>query len=264
VISLDGQFLLTDNVDAELEGFIRRYISAELYQPWLRRSWPGFGMAGLTYPLGYRGEPSFKLNRFHWPSGASRWAYGHFMAGAKSCNLDQIINDAFASGGAYNPVTLKLATNSSDSETLSTQVYLMPPVPVSYVPGANPLYLLTVVDVRFFWWYTYVGDLNIGNDTTWANLFGQVAGAIGIKDFQFDSINSAYLQPSTMFNLPYETAPQILDAVAWNVGQRIIRNYDGSVRSQSYQTALNILNSDFQGHSKRQQVAGGEKFSNPL
>jgi hypothetical protein len=221
-------------------------------------------MAGLTYPLGYRAEPSFKLNRLHWPTGAARWAYGHFIADVKSCNLNQIIKDSFGSQGAYNPVPFVMDTTDSGGEKLSTQMYLMPPVPLSGMQGGNPLYLLTIVDVRFFWWYTYVGDLSIGNNDTWSSLFKQVAGALGIKDFQFDQINSAYLQPSTMFNLPYETAPQIFDAVAWNVGQRIIRNYDGSVRSQSYSTALSALNNDFSSHPKRQLVAGGEKFSDPL
>jgi hypothetical protein len=271
MITLDNQPLMID-VTGELEEFIVKFIPTDQYLPWLRRSWPGFGNAGLTYPTGMRYEPRFKLNQFRWPTGASRWAYGHFLADVEACNLQKVINDAFGTssnappgmGGAYNPIPLVLDTSDSGGERLNVSVYLMPPVPLSGMRGVNGLYLMTVVDQRFFWWYNYVGLLQITSGWTWTSLYSWVASSIGIVSFKTDSIDPKYLQPSTMFNLPYESAPQILDAIAFNVGQRVIRNYDGSVYCQNYTTALKALNDDFKTHPNRIKIAGDQRFPDKL
>jgi hypothetical protein len=68
------------DADGEIAGFIRSYAPASFYYPWRRRSWPGFGTAGLTYPTANYADPPFQLNRLIWPCGGnndglSRWVY---------------------------------------------------------------------------------------------------------------------------------------------------------------------------------------------
>ena len=270
-ISLNGNPIIIDLAERELETWIERFINPEDYLPWTRRSWPGFGLAGITYPLGYRHEPVFHLGRMRWPTGASRWAYGHFLLDVNQCNLQSLLNMAF-SNGQYKTVPLIMDTSSDmTGEKVAINVYVMPPTPLMPLPtksGINRLYLITVVDQRFFWYYYNMGNFNVtveGTQTpvTWDGLYQYIFKILNVQ-FTQDKISANYLLPSTMFNLPYEPIPPVLDAVAWNVGQRIAVNYNGSVTCQIYADALGALNSDMASHPKRALVAGGQRFTTPL
>jgi hypothetical protein len=287
MLTLAGYPLLGDNDYHELESMIVKYINPQSYQPWLRRSFPGFGLTGLTRPLGFDGEPVFKLNTFHWPSSASRWAYGHFLC--DSGTLAKIMNLAYSSqnNGSYNPIPLAIGnaetnqnqgstiginpTGNPTGETLTTNVFLLPPTPLSGKRTNGPnysLYLITVVDARFFWfWVPFASGNNpivITLSTTWGDLFDYIAAALNITIYT-DVINPYYLQPSiSMFSLPFEPMPLVLDAVSTNVGQRISVNFDGTVNSSLYDTDLKVFNDDMAAHPSRLVLAGGQRFSSPL
>lgn len=266
MLNLDGVDLILPDPEGRIERFIRDEIPLDSFRPWLRDTWPGFGTAGIAYPTGHRPEPSFRLNRFHWPWGVSRWAFGHFLA--SSDQVETILADA-VDGSAYATVPFIFGTPETN-EQVETDVYVLPPTPLSGIrglsqeeTGTESLYLLTIVDQRYMWWFTNVGNLQITSSSTWVSLYENFKTILEI-DFEWDTINSAYLAPSTAFNLPYEPLPIVMDAVAYNVGQRIVANYDGSIYAQNYQTALTAMQKDFSANSGRNLVAGGYRFSDPL
>src|SRR5258708_1306956 len=91
---------------------IERINDPYLFVPGIRRFWPGFGLVGLAYPTGLRDVwidyKQLKLNRFYWPSGASRWAFGHFVCGADQ--IDEIRPLAYGESGLeMNELTLILS-----------------------------------------------------------------------------------------------------------------------------------------------------------
>jgi hypothetical protein len=269
MLMLDGLTPLLDKPDnLVIEEFVRKYVPTDSYLPWLRRSWPGFGLAGVTYPEAMRPEPAFRLSRFRWPTFACRWAYGHFAM--TSDQVNQLQQDCCQSG-AYRQVPLLFGSPELPSgETVSVSIYVLPPTPLSGIrglsfaaTGSNSLYLITVVDARYFWWNTNTADMKVTNSTTWANLLNMVSSQLGIS-LTWDTIPAAYLQPSTMFNLPYEPSPVVLDALLFNVGQRLVANYNGTYVGQMYQTALSAYQTDMQNNPNRLILAGGARFANPL
>ena len=270
MLQIAGVDLVVDNREDEAESFIRKYIPTTAYMPWLRDSWPGYGLSALSYPNGFRPEPKFELNTFRWPTGASRWAYGHFLAA--SSQVSSIAEKAYGQNGSFNLVDFKLGSETIQpgkdgttiGETVSTQVYVLAPVPLSqYISfDYDQLYLLTIVDQRYFWWWKNMGDVAISSSTTWSSLYSTISSALGIT-FTNDTIDPAYLAPSTMFALPYEPIPRIFDAVAFNVGQRVVVSYDGTVKAQNYTTASKILQDQFSNDFTRYLLAGGQRFDIP-
>jgi hypothetical protein len=274
MFTLAGYPLLGDNQLGEIYSFIHNFIPIYSYMPWIRKSFPGFGLMGLAYPNSYGAEPWFRINKYRHPSLACRWSFGHFIA--DSDTVGQIAAMAYNQNGSYNTVPLVLGNPEGSSqgpifpgETVTTQVYVLPPTPLSGIRGATgqykSLYLLTTVDKRYFWWYKNIGNISISSSTTWASLYQTIGTALGIT-ITTDDINAAYLQPSIQaYSLPYEPVPVVLDSVATNVGQRIcVSLIDGSVLAQNYNTALAAINSDFADHPQRMVLSGGQRFASPL
>lgn len=266
MLNLDGVDLICDP-DRQAEEFITRYVPTDLYMPWRRESWPGFGTAGLTYPTRRYDEPKFKLGRFHWPSGAARWAFGHFLA--TSDMVAAILPDS-CSNGTYLPLPFILGNPETGGEYITVSVYMLPPTPLSGIRGLSQsatgsasLYLLTIVDVRYFWWWLNMGNVQVTSSTSWLGLF-KICQSQTSAVIQVDNIPSTYLQPSTMFSLPYEPLPIILDAICFNVGLRLVALYNGTFYAMSYATSLQTYQTDLSNNPQRVVLAGGSRFNNPL
>jgi hypothetical protein len=67
-----------------------------------------------------------------------------------------------------------------------------------------------------------------------------------------------------MSNLPFESLPRVLDAVAFNVGQRIVALFDGSFYSMNSTTALQVFETDSAANPQRNILAGGFRYNDPL
>src|ERR1700744_3396315 len=143
MLQLDKQNLIGDNKDGEAEDFIRRFIPLESFKPWLTSFWPGLNLGSLTSVNGYQWGHQLKLNKFYWPSMASRWGFGHFL-----CNSDtvaSISSDAYGNSGQYNQILLSIGNPESNSaagqstiiagETFQAMVYMLPPTPLSGLRG---------------------------------------------------------------------------------------------------------------------------------
>jgi len=210
-----------------------------------RRDWPGRHLEGLTWPERPPRRP-VRLNTLRWPVGASAWAQGWFLC----CEDDlQTIRSATLFGSSV-PVTAPLVLTEDRPNpdgtrttvaTVSTALYCLPPRPLAQIPGLpaplRQLYLLSLVDVRFFWWKRLVTN-QFGPATTWEGLYQGIAAALAVT-ITVDAIPAAYGRPDNHsdLNQTYQAAPLVLDAVAYNCGQRIVRGLDGTVRAQNYATA---------------------------
>jgi hypothetical protein len=245
---------------------VDKWFDPSTYVPWLRRSWPGFGLVGLAYPTGIRDiwydYRQCKLNKFYWPTGASRWAFGHFVVSAEL--VDSIRPEAYgASGLEMNELSFTASCPGQRSvEILETSVYVLACTPIGGMTGynnVNPPYLLTVADDRFWWYYKSSPLLDITDTTTWTNLFDDLSGALGVT-IEVDTIASQYLNPSRGLCLSYEYLPVLIDAAVWNVGHRLIRRYDGTVATQSFQTSLTALQDDFANFPYRTVKSGGSRY----
>ncbi len=208
-------------------------------------------------------DQPIKLSRLWWPMwGASRWAVGHFLISERQKSA---IEQAAPNGG---PATLEMQwwdQASQKVDGISPKLYYLPPRPLQQIPFAageeGSFYLLTVVDDRF-WWNTAstTGDLIVQEGTTtWANLYTTLASKIGIT-ITADAISSAYLQPSAAMSRHYRFVPPILDMVAFNVGQRIVRRLDGTVLARNYANALSDQKADLNLASVQRGMheAGGQ------
>lgn len=276
-----------NNVDIPLERptkqvveFLSKYIDPNLATPWEYRSWPGFGMAGVTIPTGFSIPSDIRINRFVWPLGASRWAYMFCLCDAES--LNSIANYAFGSDGTKQ-IEVNLVLDSPDSfgktERVITEMYMLPPKPLSSVVpkimpsgvndivNTNNLYLLTLVDERYFWWFANVGDLStivdIDSGVSWSTLISNITNIITTRfgtGFTNSTILATYLNASHAFILPYEDFPLILDAIAYNIGMRVVRKFDGSVKLQSFADADTAISNNFRDNPGRSIIAGGESL----
>jgi hypothetical protein len=109
-------------------------------------------------------------------------------------------------------------------------MYLLPPQRIGGAKASfDSLYLITLVDERFFWRNQSAGTIHDDDLSTWANLITTLKDGLGIT-MPTPSIDSVYGTPQTDSGLytNYESAAVLLDAVAFNLGAAIARNFDGT------------------------------------
>lgn len=241
--------------------------------PWTRRSWPGKNLTGIPWSTGYRGMPRrIRPNVMRWGPGASNFAYGFFVA--TSNEADAIRSAAFGTGTTTTPITLRITSPGIKSILdatlgLSASVYMMPPVPLGRVarPGGsylNGLYLLPVVDQRFYWWQVLTPDFAIdGQTTTWTSVFTAIGTALGLS-VDVDSISSNYRLPDVGLNLSGEVLPPVFDACCKCIGMELVVDYSGAVSVISQQGGLKRRQFDDSTHTTRTLISGGDEFNTNL
>jgi len=183
-----------------------------------------------------------KLNTLWWPTGASRFALGLFLVGDAS--LTEIRSALSSTGSA----TLALSETEEGGREISTDMFMLPPRPAATVfdEDVEKLWILPLVDDRYHWQFKDAGDLD-HCVATWDALFIHLGQRIG-QQVGTDPIPSAYERPDPEeWTRPYENAAVLLDAAAWCVGQRIIRQLDGTVVAQKASTSKGTLAQNTQG-----------------
>ena len=266
MITLNGIPLLLEDPD----GVVRR---------WMERYYPDFGVfgdmptalksgrtgsiSGNTAGVGlglpnYPPAPPPRLNTLYWPTGATRWARGYFLADQASMHK---IHDE-AHGSSYlQPLTLKMSDEVEEHEELETSMWLLTPKPITAIPGKEQLWLLPLVDDRYWWQFKHAiispaDNLRLVTATTWADLFTARGDAVG-AEIEIGTVSSDYLKPDlTEFSRCFDSAPQMMDAAAHSVGLRIIYQLDGTLEAiGAAESEGRVLgNQDIKGYSL---VAGG-------
>lgn len=209
------------------------------------RAWSGWSTAGLTYPHRFPARPSLALNQFFYPTQISRW--GEFNGLIDQDGYDAITGSQFTSTG--NPAgTFSIV---QDDQTISTSMFCLPPRPLFKADAATGLYLVTLVDQRFYLQWQNAGVLNGG---AWDGLLSDIASLIGITLGQVSS-NPAYgtAHPHSAFRSRYDNAALMMDAVCFNTGRVIVRKFDGSYYAQDVTLAKSTYPS-----SSPSLLAGGD------
>lgn len=149
---------------AELAAWIEKAISTRDVYEFAWHHWPGHRLAHVGFPPVPPNDRPVKLGTLFWPKGASRWAVGHFLAAQRDLEL---IRQVVEPRGALLPAALVMAEERCDGLEVSrieTMLYMLPPRPLQQCPhvsGGDMLWLLTLVDERFFWWFRDTGSLRI-------------------------------------------------------------------------------------------------------
>jgi hypothetical protein len=230
--------------------------------------WPGKNLRGVAWadPTAY---PEPRVGQLFWPCGASRWAVGRFLATGEM--VGQIQSQMLA--GDYEAADLVLQADSAGvvdaakatstsppldavPTSITAEMYLLPPRPLAGIVldtaatgTERDLYLLTLVDVRYFWqWvtvtlgdsgagYGYSGSSGYGpSPLTWAEAFTACQGVLSISPDPINldpgSIDSkyGYVEPDSALFDNEENAALVLDALLANTGRVLVAKYDGAFR----------------------------------
>jgi hypothetical protein len=228
----------------EIQAWIDRYIPLEdLREVQVIPHSPGPRLSGLGVP--YRpSNPKVKLGRLFYPTGSARWAVFHGLATTSQVKQMQVL--AWPPGSQVVPLTFHMQSDVSPFEDnqaiggVCTGMYLLSCRPLSsmgsFQSGStlDDLWLVTLVDERYYWQFQSVGSLTIAALSSWHSLISLFATAL--------DITITNLTPSSVYGVPaedsalfsnYEPANRMLEAVAWNFGCLVVRNFDGTYTLQT-------------------------------
>jgi hypothetical protein len=244
----------------EVLDFVRRNLRCEDVVPWTKRpAGIGRGFEDVASTVGSRPTGHVMPNTFRWPTGASRWAYGFFLA--DSDMVDAIRDAAYAYGRSYfgvAPVLLTLRSSDQvravddDGKSLKTRVFVadiraisgerghLPPY-----PRLNQMSLLTVADERWLWQFLpFEWACNGEAELTWNGLV-DACGAT-IRKYLYPGTNwgisrppvdPSYALPDRSILQPGRSLPYVIDAIGWNLGWKFVRRYDGTCTFQRWTDA---------------------------
>lgn len=245
-ISFAGQPLLLQDPDGRIDNWFTRWL--EIPDSRMVCEWPTPGGCFSGTSVYYTGQPlpapnwskplTPKLSTWYVPTGASRWSFGlflcdyeHLYGGTANVSTSQSILGRIGNGNAAQTLTISSPVGGKPYQRSWGQCYLLPPHPVSTEAfSRNGLWLLPIVDERYYWQFITGFESPIDNTSptsqTWAALFASIAAGMGI-DLTVDAIPTTYLYPNpfVISGTSPHSGPQLLDAAAYSVGQRIVPDY---------------------------------------
>lgn len=216
--------------------------------------WPGYEMDRfhhLPIPPKPSKEPA-PLNTLVWPSGASRWATFHSLVGGTQATAIENAVDVFS------PTPADLVISDPDNgETVTTSMFLVGFRPVFVQESAQQLWLITLVDERYWWWMNDLSFSFTAGDA-WDTLLYNLAAATNTGGaITVGSVSTAYGTPSpARWGIAGRPIPLLIDAAAKTVGMRFIRNLDGSVRYIGYANSESLEQNRFT-QNQSELVMGG-------
>lgn len=251
---------------------LERYDYARLNQmiaPYRSHRWPGENLRRLGIPE-YHWPDQIRVGQFFYPIiGASRW--GIFRGLMTQADIDKIKPLVWVSGALthasgtfkmYQPVDWDTSTHEP---ALTTAMYLLPPVPVMGVGGDERLYIVTLVDERYFWqWKSITSCLDISSwpsgagANTWGNYLSLICTALGISSTNFtgtvsDTFN---MESDSPFFCHYESAAALMDAVLLHQGRYFERAVDGTVTADFWSSAGNTYFREYAAGNNSTEALG--------
>lgn len=183
--------------------------------------------------------PALELNQLYWPTGATRWACGHFLTTAANV----LAYRQLTADQPSVPLTFSARTNGRNFiAPLHVHSYRQ------FGDSSEKLYIMTLVDDRYFWQNKAV-DVSMPADVSaWNLVQTSLATALGIpgtSTVTFDDVPADYVEPDVNeWNIGAGNAAVLLDAYAASVGMRVVRAANGDVRvmSPATATAVGVLN----------------------
>lgn len=223
----------------------------------------GFGLAAQKWR-----DESIRLGRLKWPTGASRWAKAFYVVSTEQLNDIRAVvyGNTTPEAPYYQSAPLVIGDGI---RSISAQMFMLTPRPLvgNTLPesDANPdpqgLWLLPLVDQRYFWWKFRTGNLQIISNDTWATLLARIAALVDVS-LAVDKYSNYYVGPGPInLNLVETLVPPLLDTVSQAIGQRIVVGLDGIVSSQGWASAADVADSNLLAISESEtppvQIGGG-------
>lgn len=208
--------------------------------------------------------PSVKVGQWYYPYGAGRFSVCRMLATA---------DQAFAMlPGCSNPkpfvmkaVPQGIPEGTESAYTIETDMYMLPPRTLMEHGGKyDGLYLITLVDERYYFQGS-PATLKPHNGTTWLSLIQSLEFDLGIS-ITVPTIDPVYSVPSadSQFWVNAESAPTMLDAIAYNLGMQIVRAFDGSYSLQDYPAAQASVDASRGAALQVVRIAGGDIFNSGI
>lgn len=229
MISYAGIELLLDNPSGEVQAWLDQILPLDdlrLISDW---SIARINLSG-GLPLPNYSQPLRpQLNTWYRPTGASRWSFGLFLA--TTAQKDQIMS---AVGSSNSRQQLAIGVNGIDR---GWTAYLLPPRPISAeINDASSLWILPLVDERYYWQFIAAPLVEIDDAGSWTTLFTLLKGTLGMSALDVDTISSSYGTPNSLRlqAASYKSAAVMLDALAHSVGQRVYLKYQPTGSPRQY------------------------------
>ena len=251
--------------------------------------YPGRDLGAVAYrsAIGPFPNPKISINSWYYPTTASRWSV--FRGLATSTAVTAMIQATnFSQGQGCLPAEFVMhcdpliaqsmtrlpdpfinllfgAQNPATKYRLSSQMFMLPPRPLAdHGSQFDGLYLVTLVDERYYYQYSPV-SLKVRRGTTWNSLINQCAAAMGIT-IGFVDIPAVFQAPEPDSHLwsTMESAPVLLDAIAYNIGDVVIRLLDGSLKFVYSYESQTIAKVNRGNATQVLRIAGGELISSGI
>ena len=228
-------------------------------------TYPGRNLGAVAYQeqIGPNPNSTLKLGEWYYPTGASRWSV--FRALATSSQAKEML--AETTGTSSGTFVFKFVPVSPDNVassfySLSTSMFMLPPRTL----GENGivedgLYLITLVDERYYWQYEPV-TLHITKDSTWSSVIDEIAETLGIT-LDYDTPADVYGKPEPDSQLwtNSESAATLFDAVAANVGTVVVRKLDGTYALETPTSSVTLVVANRGSAQNVVRMAGGDLFN---
>lgn len=219
------------------------------------------------HDFAYLPDRPVKLGSLWWPADASRWAVGHFLVSKR--RLSAILPRCFRRvpgdprrGPGFRPVAQPLVLRGSrPADAVGALLYMLPPRPLTAL--GNRLYLLTLVDDRF-WWpvrehfpHTSDDDLTIDwEENFYCYQLRRFAGKVAGDDrlLFFEPADPDYHDTAETGNAGlFPAAP---DALAKSMGARVVRAGDGRLTNMGVRTSMGRLAENLRTFGGRLRAGG--------
>ena len=210
-----------------------------------------------------------KIGNLFWPTGASRFGVYHGVidndtvdAWRADC-LDQV--DGFVS---RTPGLFQM--NDKVHSPILATMYMMPPVPLSFYSPPDiddvPLYLVTLVDERFFWWYHSSSNLIDTPKDDWDALFEYFRTTLGISSarWSFMGASKDYFFPGDFLaQAAHIPLPILMDAAAYSIGQRFTLDFNppigsGKIQILRFKDSKANRDDETNGLANKNAISGGK------
>lgn len=260
-IAFAGVELLLEDPDGMARDWLDRYLSlAELQLM-------GCAPAAISNPLPIVNYPPSlrpRINVLHWPTGATRW--GSFLGLASTPDMLRIVQKCQPHAGNASQDFQITCEVDGETRTLTAPMHLLQPRPIG-VPsrGASTLWLIPLVDARWYWQQRSGDFVVCGSSTTgvtWDGLLSQLADVLGVQFSASSlSIDARYQRPDpASLGLSGLNAAAVLDAACWSIGHRFVRDLDGTCHVMSWGKSKEVYEANTDTPSRRIlfPVAGGE------
>jgi len=210
-------------------------------------------------------EPSVRVGDWYYPSCASRWSV--FRGLATSSQAKAMLELINTSSLSYPIFTMKsvptVPTSAAEADyTVQTRMTMLPPRPLAELGGSfDGLYLITLVDERYYWQYSSI-TLHPNSKTTWTDLLLLLQTNLGIS-LTCSALAPAYgtgPEPDSQIWTNVESTALLLDAVAYNLGRMVVRNLDGTYALMTPVESY-VVSSANRSLSEEARIAGGDIFN---